>query len=131
MNNEAKRYISEEELLMCVDCREKEGRKKINDELLKLKPLQKYEGKKVPIEMLEKYAEKVCRKYNIRVQQITVSYIDGETRWYTLSMMDKKEYTWLGNVNGYFLWELMAKFVIKTHNQIEKGILKKFEEEKE
>ena len=28
MNNEAKRYISEEELLMCVDCREKEGRRK-------------------------------------------------------------------------------------------------------
>ena len=113
------------EKLLATDCREKSGIIKLLKALNGVnKVFASYVGekKKVPIEKLEEYIERVCRKYNVKIQYINPSYLDGESRWYSMSFMTRdKQGKWYGNVFGYGIWELFAKASIYLNHHIKQG----------
>lgn len=123
-------------VLLSLDCRKKENAEKVNKALMKIKPIQKRckdENKLVDIELLEDFVEKMCRKYDVKPQSIMPSYLDNESRWYSLSFITRKKHEWLDTTHAYSMWELFAKASIMLYVMIkqEKVNIYKEEEEKE
>lgn len=116
--------------ILVLDCRIKENREKVNEALLHIKPFAKYANKnKIPMEAIENFVEKLCRKYNVKIQYVMFSYLDEECRWYTMSFMsDDGEGNWHGMVNGYTMWELFAKASLYLFKKIKDGVVEKRKE---
>lgn len=82
--------------------------------LLKIKVLaaRTPEGKKVKFEDIEQLIIKLTKKYKIAMQFISLTLIDGELPWYSVSVMDRKSYERLITVYGLTMYELYAKVAL-------------------
>lgn len=115
--------------LLSKDFRTEDGKRVIRKALLKIKPLSKYENKEIPLEILEKYVEKVCRKYDVKIQYLQCTFMDEESRWYSLSLMEKSTSQWLDNIYAHTLYEMWAKLSIQLFVFIKTSRIKQKEEE--
>lgn len=94
--------------------------------LLKIKALQARtpEGKKVKFEDIEQLIIRMTKKYKISMQFISLTLIDGELPWYSVSVMDRANYERLTTVYGLTMYELYAKvalFMYATTRERNKG----------
>lgn len=84
------------------------------DWLLKIDVLRKrtQSGKKVSLEDIERLIHKLCKKYKKRMQWISITIIDGEIPWYSVSIIDDVSHEWLKTIYGKTLYELMSKVAL-------------------
>lgn len=85
--------------------------------LKKIKPFSKIEGK-VEIEMLERFIQKMSKKYHIMIQWITPTFTDKIDIMYSASFKRTDNHSWLGNVYGKSIYELYTKIAVKMYTDI-------------
>lgn len=114
------------EEVLNVDYRTEEGQQIIQKALFRIPAIQKnfFEGGTVPLEGIEKLISSICRKYAIMIQYICPTYTKGETPLYCISLKLIEPYSWLDNVYGCCLYEVMAKAAIKMYSEVKKGTAK-------
>lgn len=107
-----------------------ENKEIIQGELRNIKPFKKYgkTGEPVPFEMLEKYIELVTRRYEMKIQWISLEAIKGESKWWHCDMKTTDLHTWLGPVYGESMYELFCKISLKMYSHICKGDVKRKDE---
>lgn len=102
--------------------------KKIEKELLTIKPLKKklqrlglevapdvFED--VPIDVLEKFLHELQRRYGYKMQWITPVYADGGFLHYTTSVLDNQS-KYIDSVTDVTMWGLLSKAIIVMWEQI-------------
>lgn len=114
--------------VMILDCRKEENKKKLNQILLKIKPIKNKMQKSgyrktdiVPIDFLESFIQLMYKNKGYCTQWITTCY--DETKkflHYSVGVLDKKR-KWIDNVNSKTLWGLYAKVSILMYNDCMKG----------
>lgn len=70
------------------------------------------EGKKVKFEDLEQLIIKLQKKYGHTMQWISLSIIDEEVPWYSVSIRDGRTKDWVKTVYGLTMYELYCKVVL-------------------
>lgn len=114
------------EQILLLDCTKDGNIEKINKFLWKIKPVVKILEKnnytrteKAPIELLEQVLHGICGRYPYRLQQIWTYTEDNAFHFYHMGIMYTIDtYTWIGDVKGKTLWELVAKAIIKIYSHI-------------
>lgn len=89
--------------------------------LLKIKPLSKYEGRRLPLDAIEKTICAMVRKYSFTPQWISMSYgksLGTECGYYSCGVKASDTHEWLGTVSGRSLYELMAKLCILMYSKV-------------
>lgn len=111
-----------------LDYRKQENRIKIQRVLSKLKPLAKYadeldfEGNElIPLEAIERTICGIARKYDIRPQFISTSFVEAKGTIYGCGVMRDSKSEWLGTVYGMCIYELLAKLAIKMASEVKSG----------
>lgn len=114
------------EEILDADYRTTEGQQTIQEALFQIPAIRKnfFEGDMVPLEGIEKLISSICRKYAIMIQYICPTYIKGKTPLYCVSLKLIEPYSWLGNVYGCCLYEVMAKAAIRMYSEVKKGTAK-------
>lgn len=108
------------------DWREKSGKKKVYDALLKIKPLEKYSNyKRVPLDKIEKFLFICQSKYDIQMSLIYVSGTARDEGFVYTGGISNKEGKMLETVHGIELYEVVAKGAIRIWDMIKKGEVKK------
>lgn len=84
------------------------------DWLLKIGPLRKRtpNGEKVKLEDIEQLILKISKKYNIKMQWISLAMLEGEIPWYSVSIKDGQTHEWLKTVYGVSIYELYVKVAL-------------------
>lgn len=116
--------------IMNLDYRKQENKEKINNILTKFKFLQGYKGKKVPQIEVENFIGMMCRKYQIGVQWVTMSFLPDEVNMFSASIICSDTHEWLGTVYGYCMLELLNKTAIKMFFDIKEKKIPRREEKK-
>lgn len=82
--------------------------------LLKIDVLKKRtpEGDKVKFEDIEQLIIRLQKKYGHSMQWISLTMIDGERPWYSVSIRDANTKDWIKTVYGITLYELYTKVVL-------------------
>ena len=88
--------------------------------LKKIKILDKVtpEGEDVHIDALDKLLVNLIKKYNIKMQWISLTHIDKELPWYSISFKEKNTNEWLGSLYGITIYELYCKAVLFCYAKI-------------
>lgn len=107
--------------IMNLNYKNKKEKEKLNNALKKIKPFRNLED--ISLEYLEKFIKKAVYKYDIILQYISVSRINGELM-YTLSTKNEKG-EWLGTIYAISIYELFAKLSIKLYSMIKNEEVKK------
>ena len=103
--------------LLNLDCTKEENAEIIQKALKRIKPFSKCEDD-VELELLEKFIQKISRKYHIMIQWITPTFTDKIESMYSASFKRTDDHSWLGNVYGKSIYELYAKIVIKMYTDV-------------
>lgn len=82
--------------------------------LLKIDVLSKRtpEGEKVKFEHLEQLIIKLQKKYGHTMQWITLTMIQGEIPWYSVSIRDGNTKEWVKTLYGLTMYELYCKVAL-------------------
>jgi hypothetical protein len=82
--------------------------------LLKIDVLRKRtkEGEKVSIDDLDKLIVKLEKKYGHTMQWISLTLIDGELPWYSVSIRDGNTKEWVKTIYGLSIYELYCKVAL-------------------
>lgn len=82
--------------------------------LLRLEPLRKRtpEGEKVKLEHLEQLIVKLEIKYGHKMQWITLTIIQEEIPWYSVSIRDGNTKEWVKTLYGLTIYELYCKVAL-------------------
>lgn len=82
--------------------------------LLKIDALRKRTkpGEEVKFEYIEQLIIKLQTKYGHKMQWINLTIIDGETPWYSVSIMDKNTKEWVKTIYGLTIYELYCKVAL-------------------
>lgn len=110
--------------ILNLDYREEENKEIIQKVLRQIKPLSRFsEEKEIPIEALEKAITVICKKYNIRIRDISpdIWSADKKIIWRACIISDKDLKT-RGNIYGISMYEVLAKSAIKLYSEIKLGI---------
>lgn len=106
------------EELLYLDCRDPESMKMLQKALKKIGPLAKCEDENVPLELIERAIDAMCRKYKITTQYIMFSRQAGEVSTYTVSIRRDDDYSYAGSVYGKTVYELFVKTAIKLFAEV-------------
>ena len=112
--------------ILSLDYREKENKKIIQKVLRKIKPLSRYsDEEEIPIEALEKAITVMCKKYDIRIKDISPDIWSADKRiiWRACIISDKN-LDMRGNVYGISIYEVLAKSTVKLYSDVRLGIAK-------
>ena len=107
-----------------LDYREKENQEIIQRVLRQIKPLSKYsDEEEIPFSALEKAITVMCKKYMMRVNQLTPDMWanDSHTIWRAWLINDTNLKT-IDTVYGITLYEVFAKIAIRLYAEVKKGI---------
>ncbi|MBR6605782.1 MAG: hypothetical protein IKK92_07950 [Prevotella sp.] len=110
--------------VMNLDCRKEENRKIIQKVLRQIKPLSKYSDEcDIPIEAIEKAISVMCKKYTMRVNQLTSDVLSNNeyTIWRAWLINDTNLKT-IDDVFGVTLYETLAKTAIRLYSEVKKGM---------
>lgn len=82
--------------------------------LLKIDALRKRtpEGKKVKFSDIEQLIIKLQKKYGHRMQWISLTMIDNEIPWYSVSIRDGNTNEWVKSIYGLTMYELYCKVAL-------------------
>ncbi len=82
--------------------------------LLKVEPLKKRtpEGKKVKFEDIEQLIIKLTKKYGLAMQWISLTIIDDEIPYFSVSILDKSTHEWVKTLYGLSMYELFSKVAL-------------------
>ena len=82
--------------------------------LLKIEPLRKRtpEGEKVKLEDIEQLIIKLQKKYGHTMQWISLTMIDKEIPWYSVSIRDGNTKEWAKTLYGLTIYELYCKVAL-------------------
>ena len=116
-----------EDIIM-LDCTKEGNRELINKFLWKVKPCAKILEKNhytrteiAPIELLEQVLHGLCERYPYKLQQIWTYSEEKKFKFYHMGIMYTIDtYTWIGDVKGKTLWEVVAKAIIKIYADLKK-----------
>lgn len=131
MVNKSNKKENSLDKIMNLDYRKNENKEKINEILTKFKFLQSYKGKKVPQIEVENFIGMMCRKYQIGIQWVTMSFLPDEVNMYSASILRTDTHEWLGTVYGYCMLELLNKAAIKMFFDIKEKEIPKRKEVKD
>lgn len=70
------------------------------------------EGEDVSINSLDKVLTRMLSKNIVVMQWITLTLIDGENPWYSVSFKLKEDHSWLGSIYGITIYEVYCKAVL-------------------
>lgn len=107
-----------------LDYREKENQEIIQKVLRQIKPLSKYpDGCDIPFSALEKAITVMCKKYMMRVRELTpdVWSNDNYTIWRAI-LINETNLKTIDMVYGISLYEVFAKTAIRLYAEVKKGI---------
>lgn len=110
------------EQILFLDLRKEENFEIIQKVLKKIKPFSKCE-EKVDIDLLDKYIDKVCRKYYVCSQYMMISRLDDKNI-YTISFRDETSGSWIDSVYGITVYEVFAKSAIFLFSKVKRGEIK-------
>ena len=81
-------------------------------------------NEKVSLEMLEKLFNKLCKKYNIKMQGIYYTELpdEEETPWYSLSLKEMTEHKWIDTIYGLSLYEVYCKATLYVYAYTRKRV---------
>ena len=102
--------------ILDADFRTDEGKQAIQDILHKIKPLAKCTGD-VPLQKIEKLISLLSRKYNVGVQQISLSTIPNNVDIYKAMLCTFDSFEQIGVVYGCCVYELYAKIAIMLYDK--------------
>ena len=82
--------------------------------LLRIEALRKRtpEGENVKLEDIESLSIKLKKKYGHTIQWIRLTIIDGETPWYSVSIIDGNTKAWVKTIYGLTIYELYSKVAL-------------------
>lgn len=82
--------------------------------LLKIDVLRKRtpEGEKVKFEDIEKLIIMLTKKYSLSMQWISLTIIDKEIPYYSVSILDKETHEWVKSLYGLSMYELYSKVAL-------------------
>jgi hypothetical protein len=82
--------------------------------LLKIEALKRRtpEGEKVSFEAIEQLIIKLQKKYGHTMQWISLTLIDGELPWYSVSIRDGDTKEWVKTIYGLTMYELYCKVAL-------------------
>lgn len=110
------------EEIMNTTCKDEQGKRKLKKYLVKLKPLKKYEKTEeaeIPTEVLEKLVHKLISKYMVDIQNINITVCPADNvSYYSSSLIDRRNYRWLGSVHARTINEVMAKIALRLFFRI-------------
>lgn len=91
--------------------------------LLKISALSKRtpEGEKVKFEDIEQLIIKLQSKYGNTMQWISLTMLDGEIPWYSVSIKDGQTKAWVKTIYGLTMYELYAKVALFLFAYSRKG----------
>lgn len=96
--------------------------------LLKIPAIRKQtkDGEKVSFELIEKLIIKLCQKYGISMQWITLSMIDPngnkkEVPWYSIPFKTSTDHKWVKTVYGITMYETFCKAALFLYAYTRKG----------
>ena len=109
------------EQILNLDYRKEESQEIIQKVLRKIKPLSKYSDENdIPIEAIEKLIRVLVQKYEIKPQEMMMSYFESTLGIYSIGIKTT-EHEWLGTVYGMCLYEVFAKLAIKMYSEVKSG----------
>lgn len=96
------------------DFRHQDFEEEAQNWLLKIAALRKRtpEGEKVKLEDIEQLIVRITKKYRIQMQWISLTLIDNEIPWYSVSIKDGQTHEWLKTVYGLTIYELLTKVAL-------------------
>lgn len=108
--------------VILVDYRTEIGKEKVQEALLKIKPLSKYDNEeKVPLEKIEKLLFQIQKKYKAGMAIICVSgKANDESLVYTGGIADDEGKV-ICAIHGIEVYELLAKTAIKLWDLKQEG----------
>ena len=112
--------------ILSLDYREEENKKIIQKVLRQIKPLSRYsDEEEIPIEALEIAITVMCKKYDIRIKDISPDIWSADKRiiWRACIISDKN-LAMRGNVYGISMYEVLAKSTVKLYSDVRLGIAK-------
>ena len=82
--------------------------------LLRIKPLKARtpDGEKVKLEDIERLIVSLTKKYQIVMQWISLTIIDNNIPYYSVSIMDKRTHEWVKTIYGLTIYELYSKVAL-------------------
>lgn len=98
--------------LLNLNCNEQHNRQQLDMVLHKIKPFAKEE--KVPIEKMEKLIGLICRKYDVSIKEIYISYIPHNTDIYKVTVLIGLSKPKI--IYGGSMYELFAKLCIYLYD---------------
>ena len=116
-----------------LDYRKNENKEVINSILTSsIKFFKEYEGKKVPQMKVEEFIGFICRKFQVSVQWINVSFLPSGENMYSVSVLRSDTREWLGTIYACCMLELLNKLAIKLFWEVKtKKIPKRKQKEEE
>ena len=107
-------------VILNSDFRSEDNRKETQKWLKKIKIIAKNtpEGEDVPFDVLDKLLVNLLKKYPITMQWISLTVIDNELPWYSVSFKDSNTHEWLGSFHGMTMYELYCKAVLFCYGKI-------------
>ena len=70
------------------------------------------EGEQVKLEDIEKLIIRLQKKYGHTMQMISLTILDDETPWYSVSVRDKNTKAWVKTLYGLTIYELYCKVAL-------------------
>ena len=70
------------------------------------------EGEDVKFEDIEKLIIKMQKKYRHSMQWISLTILDGEIPWYSVSIRDGEKKSWIKTIYGLSIYELYCKVAL-------------------
>ena len=106
-----------------LDYRNPKNKEIIKKVLSEIKPLSRFsDEEEVPMWAIEKAIAVMCKKYNMRISNITSDIFGNDTCiiWKG-DIITEHNYKTVGTVYGISMYELFAKAAIILHDEVKKG----------
>ena len=106
-----------------LDYRNPKNKEIIKKVLSEIKPLSRFsDEEEVPMWAIEKAIAVMCKKYNMRISNITSDIFGNDTCiiWKG-DIITEHNYKTVGTVYGISMYELFAKAAIVLHDEVKKG----------
>lgn len=113
--------------ILNLDYRKEESQEIIQRVLRQIKPLSKYSDEcDIPLSAIEKAIFIMCKKYNMRIREITPDLSGNEQHaiW-RATLANDKNFKVIDSVYGISLYELFAKAAIRLYAEVKKGTSKR------
>lgn len=97
--------------ILYIDCRKQENKKKLQNYLHTIPKYKNIKGD-VPLDMLEKMLYLVTDRYAVTVQWISYICEGDNSRYWSCSLRDDSDYSFITTITAVTVYEVFAKLAI-------------------